>query len=436
MVTRGVVAIVPARGGSKSIPRKNIKPLGGIPLLAYSIEAGLAARSVDRVIVSTDDEEIAAVAREYGAEVPFIRPDSLAGDTTLDLPVFQHALGWLDSHEGQIPEIVVQLRPTSPLRPPDCVDRAVDLLRADPDADSVRGVVEASQNPYKMWRLDEDGALTQLLQDAGPEAFNRPRQELPRSYWQTGHIDAIRTATILEQHSMSGWRIRALPIEREYACDIDNEADWLRTEWMLAHVGRPLVMPRIHTDAAPRVGARPLPVFPRLVVFDFDGVMTDNRVWVSESGEEVVACDRSDGLGLQMLTRLGVDLFVLSTEENPVVGARCRKLQAPYEQGVTDKAGRLERLLTQRGVPASEVVYVGNDINDLACMSLVGCGVAVADAHPDVLAVADVVLHRTGGHGAVRELCDRLVSQLRATGNFTARLQDLFRDDAELSRGR
>src|SRR5262245_53413926 len=109
-----VIAIVPARGGSKSIPRKNIRPLGGVPLIAYSIEAGLTAHSVDRVVVSTDDEEIAAIARAYGADVPFMRPSEIAGDRTTDLPVFQHALRWLASYDAWMPEIVVQLRPTSP----------------------------------------------------------------------------------------------------------------------------------------------------------------------------------------------------------------------------------------------------------------------------------------------------------------------------------
>src|SRR5262249_8931646 len=126
------------RGGSKSIPRKNVRLLDGVPLLAYSIEAALAARGVDRVIVSTDDEEIADVARAWGADVPFLRPKALAGDDTPDLPVFQHALAWLEASSGGLPEFVVQLRPTSPLRPPDCVDAALGLLRGDPSADSVR----------------------------------------------------------------------------------------------------------------------------------------------------------------------------------------------------------------------------------------------------------------------------------------------------------
>ena len=398
----GTVAIVPACGGSKSIPRKSIRPLGGIPLLAYSIEAGLRARLVDRVIVSTDDEEIAAIARAWGAEVPFLRPAAIAGDTTPDLPVVQHVVGWLEANADCLPEIVVQLHLSSPLRPPDCVDTAIELLRRDETLDSVRGVVQAAQNPYKMWRLQTDGTMTPLLA-AEPEAtHNRPRQEL-QTYWHSGHIDAVRTNVIQERASMSGDRIRALVIDAAYACDIDSEADWQRTEWLLEHIDRLVVRP----------GARrPFPANPCLVVFDFDGVMTDNRVWVGEHGDEWVACNRGDGLGLERLRQLGLDLFVLSTEPNSVVASRCRKLGLPFEQGVRDKADRLQSLLRERGVAPSDVVYVGNDVNDTDCMRIVGCGVAVADAHPDVLRAADVRLTRPGGHGAVRELCDRLAAHV------------------------
>src|SRR3972149_608231 len=148
-----ILALIPARGGSKGIPRKNIRTFAGYPLVAWSIAAGLQAKSVSRVIVSTDDEEIAAVAREYGADVPFMRPRELAQDRTTDLPVFEHALKWLEDTEAYKPGIVVQLRPTSPIRPMDCVDGAVRILAEHPDADSVRGVVPAAQNPYKMWRV-------------------------------------------------------------------------------------------------------------------------------------------------------------------------------------------------------------------------------------------------------------------------------------------
>src|SRR5512140_1055395 len=130
-----VLAIIPARGGSKGIPRKNIRDFAGYPLIAYSIAAGLQAKSVTRVIVSTDDQEIAAVARQCGAETPFLRPAEFAQDTSTDLPLFQHALAWLAEHEGYHPDVVVQLRPTSPIRPPTLVDEAVRLLLDHPEAD-------------------------------------------------------------------------------------------------------------------------------------------------------------------------------------------------------------------------------------------------------------------------------------------------------------
>ena len=202
-----ILALIPARAGSKSLQRKNLRPFAGHPLLAYSVAAAIQAESVTRVLVSTDDHEFADVARRYGAEIPFLRPAELAQDDTPDLPVFQHALRWLEREQGYRPEIVVQLRPTSPIRPPDCVDRAVRLLLDNPQADSVRGVVPSGQNPYKMWRLAQDGTMEPLLKDGFDEPYNMPRQALPATYWQTGHIDAIRSRTILEKGSMSGDRI-------------------------------------------------------------------------------------------------------------------------------------------------------------------------------------------------------------------------------------
>ncbi len=401
-----VLALVPARGGSKSIPRKNVMPFAGHPLLAYSIAAGLKARSVGRVIVSTDDAEIASIAREYGAEAPFLRPPSLAQDDTPDLPVFEHALAWLDSHQGYRPEIVVQLRPTSPIRPPDCVDRAVETLAAHPEADSVRGVVPSGQNPYKMWRIDADGRMKPLLQDGFDEAYNMPRQALPPSFWQTGHVDAIRTATILEKGSMSGDVILPLVLDPRYTIDIDNPRDLERAEWMMA--GSELDAVR------PGPGPRPLPEHVALLVLDFDGVLTDDRVWLDAQGAEWVAAHRGDGWGIARLLERGVQVAVLSTETNPVVSARCRKLGIPAVQGVPEKGPALQQLLRERGIAREATVYVGNDVNDLACFPIAGCAVAVADAHPSVRRAADLVLRSKGGRGAVRELCDILLERQAA----------------------
>lgn len=408
MVKRAeVLAIVPARGGSKGIPRKNIRPFAGHALIAYSIAAGLQAETVTRVVLSTDDEEIAEVGRRYGAETPFLRPAEFAQDRTLDLPVFEHALTWLAEHEGYCPDVVVQLRPTSPIRPLGLVDEAVRLLLAHPEADSVRGVVPAGQNPHKMWRLDPAGGPMQplLTVEGIAEPYNAPRQVLPPVYWQTGHVDAIRPRAILEQHSMSGRVILPVLVEPRYTVDIDNPWDWQRAEWLAWNGGLEMVWP---------VPRRPLPERVALLVLDFDGVLTDNRVWVDEEGHESIAANRSDSIGLNRLRAAGVQVLVLSSETNPVVTARCRKLNLPVLQAVGDKAQALQDYLQQHAIPAQQTVYLGNDVNDLPCFPLVGCAVVVADAQAEAAAQADRVLTQRGGHGAVRELCDQILQRSQA----------------------
>lgn len=411
-----VLAIIPARGGSKSIPRKNIRPLAGHPLIAYSIAAGLQSDSVNRVIVSTDDEEIAAIARQYGAETPFLRPAEYSQDTTTDFPVFTHALNWLADNENYEPDIVIQLRPTSPVRPPDLVETAVRILIDHPEADSVRGVVPSGQNPYKMWRINSVGRMVPLLQVEGiVEPYNSPRQTLPPTYWQTGHIDAIRTSTIFAKNSLSGDVIFPLVIDNSYTIDIDTLKDWELAEDLVNEGKLPMIMPAGAKDKnwVPGVGQRrSLPTKPALVVFDFDGVMTDDRVWVDQNGHEMVAANRSDGMGIAMLRQAGIPMVVLSTETNLVVAARCQKLSLPVIQGLSDKARVLQDLLIEREIDPSQVVYLGNDVNDLACFPWVGCAVVVADAHPEVRDQADIVLTHNGGFGAVRELCDLILKNI------------------------
>ena len=240
-----VLAIIPARGGSRSIPRKNIKLLSGFPLIAYSIVAGLKARKVNRVIVSTDDDEIAKIARHWGAEVPYMRPRDLSGDDVTDFGVFRQGLTWLAEHENYVPEVVVQLRPTSPLRPLGCVDLAVETLLADKAADCVRSVVPSAQNPYKMWSLAKNGYMHQLLKAPGIiEPYNAPRQKLPLTYWQTGHVDVIRYKTIMTKGSMSGDRVLPLILDSRVAIDIDTENDWSYAEWQLDRLKLPIIRPK------------------------------------------------------------------------------------------------------------------------------------------------------------------------------------------------
>jgi len=396
-----VLAIVPARGGSKSIPHKNLKPFAGHPLVAYSIAAGLQSGVVDRVIVSTDDPDIAHAAKDYGADVPFMRPPELAQDDTLDLPVFEHALHWLEAREGYRPDIIVQLRPTTPVRPPWTVTRAVEILLEHPEADSVRGVVPSGQTPFKMWRLDESGQLLPLIEVDIHEAYNQPRQALPATYWQTGHIDAIRRQVLVEKHSMSGDVILPLLLDASYTVDIDTQRDWARAEDLMLSGTLDVVWPGRRP--------RPMPGEVQAVVLDFDGVLTDNRVWVDQGGAEAVAAHRGDGWGIADLKRTGVRVLILSTETNPVVSARAEKLGVPVIQGSGDKANALRDWLAAEQVNPAATVYVGNDVNDLPCFGMVGWACAVADAHPQIRSQADHILRTPGGHGAVRELTDRIL---------------------------
>ncbi len=237
-----VLAVIPARGGSKSIPRKNIKKLGDHPLIAYSIAAALRSKSVNRIIVSTDDNEIASIAKSYGAEVPFIRPSSLSEDDTLDYPVFVHVVEWLLEQENYKPGALVQLRPTSPFRELNYVDRAVQILKENEKGDSVRSVISSQQNPYKMWR-QQDGFIQPLIQSKLNESYNMPRQQLPPTFWQTGHVDVIKHSTIINQNSLTGNNVLPLIVNPKFAIDLDTIDQWEYAEFFIKKWSSEIVFP-------------------------------------------------------------------------------------------------------------------------------------------------------------------------------------------------
>jgi N-acylneuraminate cytidylyltransferase len=218
-----VLAIIPARGGSKGLPDKNILPLLGHPLIAYSIKAAQEARNINRIIVSTDSEVIGEVSRNYGAEVPFLRPSEFAQDTSTDLEVFIHTLDWLRVQEGYIPDYVVQLRPTSPIRRAFEIDECI-LKLVNSGLDSLRIVTPSPITPYKMWVIDDNSSpMKPLLELFGvKEHYNQPRQLLPQTYWQIGTLDIIKTTIITEKKSMSGESILPHIVENQLAVDIDD----------------------------------------------------------------------------------------------------------------------------------------------------------------------------------------------------------------------
>ncbi len=232
-----VVALIQARGGSKGVPGKNLRPLAGHPLLAWSVVACTLAASIPRTILSTDDAEIAEVGRRYGAEVPFMRPAEFATDTATDYPVIRHAIEWLRDDEGQAPDFVVQIRPTTPLREPETLDLAVAALEAAPEATGLRSVFEMSETAWKTFELS-DGYLDSLatrLPGMGPEAANLPRQAFPSTYIGQGYVDIVRSRVVLEGQQTYG--DRALGFVTPDCGEVDVESDFKRLEFMVDEFG-------------------------------------------------------------------------------------------------------------------------------------------------------------------------------------------------------
>jgi CMP-N,N'-diacetyllegionaminic acid synthase len=239
-----VLAIIPARGGSKSVPFKNIAILNGRPLIYYTIQQALETSMITRVLVSTDDAEIADIARRYGAEVPFLRPAEIAGDLSVDIEYMRHALLWLVENEGYRPDVVVNLRPSEPMRQPATINAAIRRLIANPAADCVRSVRLAKESPFKMWLLQEDGLIYPATTlDGVAEPYNQPRQALPIAYWQDGYIDVAWSRTILELNSTTGGRV--LPFEiTEQTINIDYPDELKAAEQALIAEGHATVAPK------------------------------------------------------------------------------------------------------------------------------------------------------------------------------------------------
>jgi CMP-N-acetylneuraminic acid synthetase len=230
-----VLAIIQARGGSKGIPRKNIKELLGKPLIAWTIEAARAARLVTRVIVSTDDVEIAEVAKEWGAEVPFLRPAELASDEAKSIGLLTHALNWLSTNENYQTDIVVQLKPTNPLRRAETIDRCVELYKSSPGIDAVITVVKAPIHPLKTWKFDGEFLTPFVPEDVFgiKEASKTPRQKLPEAFGNNSCVHVINPKTILEKQSSIGTKVKGVILTREESINIDDPIDFLVAEILM-----------------------------------------------------------------------------------------------------------------------------------------------------------------------------------------------------------
>lgn len=381
------VAVIPARGGSKGVPRKNVRPLGGTPLVARTIAAARAAKLVDAVYVSTDDAEVAAAARAAGAEV-VDRPAEISGDDASSESALLHALDMIEA-EGDPVDVLVFLQCTSPFTTSDEIDACAAAVGRGGAACSFA----AAPDHGFLWTIGEDGFARGMNHDHTQP--RKRRQDLPPQFRETGSVYAMnaiafRAAGVRFCGPAALVPVAAAPVE------IDHEEDFALAEAMLSLRGAR--------------EALAVPAGIRALAMDFDGVFTDDRVLVDQDGREAVFASRSDGMGLGRLKKFtDIRLLILSKEPNPVVSARGRKLDIEVRQGIEDKLPELDRWLSENGVSRAEAAYIGNDVNDLDCMRAVGFPIAPADARPEALEVARYVTKAKGGRGALRELCEALI---------------------------
>jgi YrbI family 3-deoxy-D-manno-octulosonate 8-phosphate phosphatase len=388
-----VIAIIPARGGSQGVPGKNLRRVGGRSLVERAIDACRTARLVDEVYVSTDHAEIATRAEAAGATV-IMRPAELSTDTASSEAALLHALDQL-TMVGEEPEVLVFVQCTSPFIAADDLDRGVELVVHN-HADSVFSAVATYEF---LWRA---GGRIGLVTGQNHDPAVRPRrQDREPDFRETGAFYVMSASGFRAARHRFFGRTAVVQVPELTAIDVDHLHD-LTLASALAQVIEP--PQEIDVDA---------------VITDFDGVHTDNLATIAQDGQESVKVSRADGLGVERLRSVGIPLLIVSKEINPVVQARAAKLGVGVLHSVEDKRPVVHDWLAAHHIPAGRAAYLGNDVNDLGPMGLVGWPVAVADAHPAVRQAARLVLARPGGHGAVRELCD-LVIECRERAGGTA----------------
>ncbi|MGW0564484.1 cytidylyltransferase domain-containing protein [Streptomyces sp. NPDC003016] len=394
---RRVLAVIPARGGSKGVPGKNLAPVGGVPLVARAVRACRGAAHVTDVVVSTDDPAIAAAARGAGAEV-VPRPAGIAGDTATSEAAVLHALDAHEALHGAVVDVVLLVQCTSPFLTGEDVDGVCAAVVED-GADTAHTVA-----PFHgfVWRESAETAESARPAESTRSAaqgvnhdksFRPRRQDRPQDFLETGAAYAMDAAGFRKAGHRFFGRTALVVTDPARVLEIDDPHDLAR-----ARALAPLLDPR------ETPGALPTRVDVDAVVIDFDGTQTDDRVLIDSEGRELVAVHRGDGLGIAALRKAGLKLLILSTEQNAVVAARARKLRIPVLHGVDRKDLALKQWCEEQGVAPERVLYAGNDVNDLSCLALVGWPVAVANAHDTVRAAARAVTTIPGGEGAIREI--------------------------------
>ncbi|MGW2016234.1 cytidylyltransferase domain-containing protein [Streptomyces sp. NPDC001927] len=378
-MTTTVLAVIPARGGSKGVPAKNLTPVAGVPLVSRAVRACLDARLVTDVVVSTDDAAIASAARAAGAEA-IHRPAAIAGDTATSESAVLHAMDAFEATSGRRVDVVLLVQCTSPFITAEEVNGTVEKITEGADT-----AFTAAPSHGFLWRETPQGT-TGVNHD---KSFRPRRQDREPEYLETGAVYAMAAEGFRTHNHRFFGRTELVVTDPLRVLEIDDPHDLARARALAPLLDTPVVPGFEDIDA---------------VVLDFDGTQTDDRVHLDSEGHEFVSAHRGDGLGIAALRRAGMPVLILSSEQNAVVAARARKLQIPVLHGIDRKDLALKQWCEEQGIDPQRVLYAGNDVNDLPCFHLVGWPVAVASAHDSVRAAARAVTLTPGGSGAVREI--------------------------------
>lgn len=386
-----VLAVIPARGGSKGVPAKNLAQVGGVPLVVRAVRACLASSEVTGVVVTTDAPAVAETARaaaealgETGRLHCVQRPEAIAGDTATSEAAVLHAMDTYEAEHGRTVDVVLLVQCTSPFIAREDID-GVAAAVAREGADTAVTVA-----PFHGFLWRDGSAVEDHNYGVNHDKKVRPRrQDRPEDLLETGAAYAMDAAGFRTHRHRFFGHTALVRTDPARVLEIDDPHDLARARAL-----------------APLLDPAPLPTREDIdaVVLDFDGTQTDDRVLIDSDGRETVAVHRGDGLGIAALRKAGLPLLILSTEQNPVVAARAHKLRVPVLHGIDRKDLALKQWCDEQSIAPERVLYVGNDVNDLPCFALAGWPVAVASAHDSVRAAARAVTKTPGGFGAVREI--------------------------------
>lgn len=388
-----VVSIIPARGGSKEIPNKNIILVSGKPLIEWTIEQSLRTESISSTYVSTDDEKIADVAIKKGAKV-IHRPKELSQDDSTSESAIVHALGYLNKEINIIPDVVVMLQATSPLRKPNDIENAVKQFIYKKADSLISGSV---LEDFLIWECTNDE-----WKSVNWDYKNRGRrQKRTRQYVENGSIYVFKPDVILKFDNRIGEKLHFYEMEFWQNWEIDSYADLPLVEF---YINSKL---KFHETTNLRLSVI------ELIALDFDGVLTDNKVITLEDGTEGINANRADGLAISEFKKINIQCVIISSETNNVVKARANKLNIPYLKGVKDKKIELIKYCNSKNISMKNVIFIGNDINDKEVMNCVGWPLCPKDAHDSIKNISRFVIRVNGGDGVLRYILDILQSNRR-----------------------